>query len=182
MVWSLQYVRYALLAQRTSVLENRIQNFSWQILTIYARSKKWGHRNIFFRTRYAHPTIIAYKNCKYSICWLKDLRKLDVTLNKSMVKFRKRGGDDWKNAKYVYAISSIQVSQYQLREVVTKLLKVIDDIMEACADMCMSGDYMKSSEVESWLSTELDPFEATSWTTSIMYKTWLHTTAEWWVV
>ena len=79
-----------------------------------------------------------------------------------MVKFRKLGGDDWKNSKYVYAISSIQASQYQLREVVTKLLKVIDDIMEAGADMCMSGDYMKSSEVESWLSTELDPFEATS--------------------
>ena len=94
----------------------------------------------------------AYKNLCKTVnilsVRLKDLRKLDVTLNNSMVKFRKLGGDDWKNSKYVYAISSIQASQYQLREVVTKLLKVIDDIMEAGADMCMSGDYVKSGEVD----------------------------------
>ena len=37
-----------------------------------------------------------------------DLRQLDVSLNNSLAKFRKLGGYEGRNSKYVYAISSVQ--------------------------------------------------------------------------
>ena len=58
---------------------------------------------------------------------IKDLRELYMKQNLALKKFMREGGDEWRNSKYVYAISSIQVQLYQIRAVVRRLLCANDD-------------------------------------------------------
>ena len=81
-------------------------------------------------------------------CRLKDLRELDVRLNNALIKFRKLAGDNWRNSKYVFVISSIQASQHQLKQTVAKLLSVIDDLLSAGAKIQGSEDFVKANEVD----------------------------------
>lgn len=42
-------------------------------------------------------------------------------------------GDDWRNSKYIYAISSLQASLYQLNEFISNSLKSITSITASAA-------------------------------------------------
>ena len=53
---------------------------------------------------------------------MKYLRVLFQKQQLALKKILKEGGTDWKNSKYVYAISSVQAHMFQIRNVVKKLL------------------------------------------------------------
>ena len=55
---------------------------------------------------------------------IKDLRNIHLTLSKALKRFEKEDGSDWRNPKYVYAISSVQSHIYQIRTMAQKLLHV----------------------------------------------------------
>ena len=46
---------------------------------------------------------------------IKDLRELHLNQTFAMNKFFKEAGDDWRNSRLVYAISSVQATIYQIK-------------------------------------------------------------------
>ena len=55
---------------------------------------------------------------------VKDLRLLFQKQKLALKKFQKEAGEDWRNSKYVYAISSVQSMIYQIQTIVRRLLEV----------------------------------------------------------
>jgi hypothetical protein len=45
---------------------------------------------------------------------IKDLRMLFMKQKLALSKFHKEAGDDWRNSRFIYAISSIQAQAYRL--------------------------------------------------------------------
>jgi len=77
---------------------------------------------------------------------LYDLRSLHVKQSLALAKFEKEAGSDWRNSKYIYAISSTQAFIYQLRGLVQRLLDINNSLLElgssaceTCQDFCSSG-------------------------------------------
>ncbi|CAC5409745.1 unnamed protein product [Mytilus coruscus] len=66
---------------------------------------------------------------------IKDLRALLQKQKFALNKFFKDAGDDWRNSKYVFAISSIQTMIYQIKSVIKRLLSVNDCLLEKRSDL-----------------------------------------------
>ena len=48
----------------------------------------------------------------------------------ALKRFEKEAGSDWRNSKYVYAISSIQAFIYQIKELIHRLLDTNNRLLE----------------------------------------------------
>lgn len=76
---------------------------------------------------------------------LKDLRHLVLKQQFALQKFLKEGGPDWRNSKYVYAISSIQAQLFQLQSSVKKLLCVNNSLLSIGASINGASDKYTSA-------------------------------------
>lgn len=76
---------------------------------------------------------------------LKDLRHLVLKQQFALKKFLKEGGPDWRNSKYIYAISSIQAQLFQLQRSVKKLLCVNNSLLSIGASINGASDKYTSA-------------------------------------
>jgi hypothetical protein len=58
-----------------------------------------------------------------------------LTLSKALTRFQKEAGADWRNSKFLYAISSIQCSIFQTKSLIQWLLGVNDSLLEIGASL-----------------------------------------------
>ena len=89
---------------------------------------------------------------------IKDLRLLFVKQTLALKKFEKEAGSDWRNSKYVYAISSVHSIIFQLRALIGGLLDANNSLLEVGASInktvqsfCVSGNVDAFSH-EKWVS------------------------------
>lgn len=82
---------------------------------------------------------------------IKDLRMLLMKQKLALSKFEKEAGDDWRNSRYMYAISSIQAQIYQVRNVVRQLLEVNNEVLSL-------GDSVRSTSHSFVSCTHIDCF------------------------
>lgn len=68
---------------------------------------------------------------------LKDLRQLYLKQKLALNKFQKEAGADWRNSRFVYAISSVQSQIFQIKNVVQQLLTVNNSLM--CIGSSVNG-------------------------------------------
>ena len=60
---------------------------------------------------------------------IKDLRILFQKQKMALKKFQKEAGEDWRNTRYVYAISSVQAMIYQIQVIVKRLLSLNNSLL-----------------------------------------------------
>ena len=75
---------------------------------------------------------------------IKDLRMLFIKQKLALNKFHKEAGDDWRNSRFVYAISSIQAQAYQVRQMIKELLDVNKSLVCVGAFVCNQGEVFVS--------------------------------------
>lgn len=73
------------------------------------------------------------------------MRHLVLKQRFALKKFLKEGGPDWRNSKYVYAISSIQAQLFQLQSSVKKLLCVNNSLLSIGASINGASDKYTSA-------------------------------------
>ena len=89
---------------------------------------------------------------------IKDLRMLLMKQKLALSKFEKEAGDDWRNSRYVYAISSIQAQIYQVRNVVRQLLDVNNEVLSLGASVrntshsFVSGTHIDCFTQDNWIT------------------------------
>jgi hypothetical protein len=59
------------------------------------------------------------------------MKKLFVKQNMALQKFSKETGENRRNSKYVYAISSIQAQIFQIKKLVKVMLNSTDALLQA---------------------------------------------------
>lgn len=67
---------------------------------------------------------------RFLSCRIADMRKLFLKQTLALKGFLREAGQNWKESKYVYAISSTQAQIYQIQPVVKKLLNVNNKLIE----------------------------------------------------
>lgn len=89
---------------------------------------------------------------------VKDLRLLFQKQKLALKKFQKEAGEDWRNSKYVYAISSVQSMIYQIQTIVRRLLEVnnsllgIGSSLHSTQDMFVEGKLVDSFSQKNWVT------------------------------
>ena len=66
---------------------------------------------------------------------IKDLRQLYVKQTLALKKFSKEAGEDWRNSKFVYAISSVQLMIHQIKSLIKRLLEANDALIHIGATL-----------------------------------------------
>ncbi|XP_076094128.1 uncharacterized protein LOC143064860 [Mytilus galloprovincialis] len=80
---------------------------------------------------------------------LKDLRKLLVSQQLALRKFRQEAGDNWRSSRFVYAISSVQASIYQLKAIVKRLLDANNCLLKEGSNLVDScGVFVVGNELD----------------------------------
>ena len=77
---------------------------------------------------------------------LKDLRTLFMKLRLMLKRFQKDAGEDWRNSRFVYAISSVQAQIYQIKSVVQRLLDANDSLLKIGSSLNLMGHAFTSTQ------------------------------------
>lgn len=93
---------------------------------------------------------------------IKDLRFLFQKQKLALQKFQREAGEDWRNSRFVYAISSVQAMIYQIQIIVKRLLSINNSLLQLGAyvqnssQMFIDGCKVDSFTQENWISLK-DP-------------------------
>jgi hypothetical protein len=71
---------------------------------------------------------------RISFC-IKELRLLNVKQSLSLKKIQNFAGDNWRQSKFLYAISNISATMFQAKVCITKLLNINQTILDAGANL-----------------------------------------------
>jgi hypothetical protein len=66
---------------------------------------------------------------------IKDLRHTECTKKASLKKLKDLGGPDWRQSKYVYVISGLQASLFEISETIKSSLDATDRLGSLCAGL-----------------------------------------------
>ena len=69
---------------------------------------------------------------------LKECKELALRQKLGLEKFKTMDGERWKESKYVYVISALQASIFQIRDLIRDALRVITDLFHSLAYMSKS--------------------------------------------
>ena len=89
---------------------------------------------------------------------IRDIRQLYVKQSMALKRFEKEAGSDWRNSKYVYAISSIQAFIYQIKELIHRLLDTNNRLLEM-------GSRINGTINDFCKNDKFDAFEHNNWIT-----------------
>lgn len=114
---------------------------------------------------------------------IKDGRELQYKQEFGLQKFKTMGGEKWRESKYVYVISSLQASLFQLKEFTANPLCVINEmgkLVSAMHPSCMSL-YPKINKIDLSFQTNILSLLESSETTETIEARFVKQRSEIWV-